>query len=308
MEKRTADIRWGVEQRLEFIEFKLFWEGGINRADIMKYFSVSVPQASKDLSQYQTLAPDNIKYDRSLKRYFKSDKFAPLFLKIDADRFLGQLRGLAAHEETLTDIWLSHPPELDMVRLPQRHVDAFLLHNAVEAVRERRAIEIKYQSLSERHPSPTWRWISPHAFAFDLNRWHLRAFCHLDRTFKDFLLPRIFKIRGVAPAEAPPDADAIWNETVTVTLKPNPKLNEDQRKAIAIDYGMRNDRLDQPVRLALLYYYVRRLNLSVDDTPVPANEQHVVLSNKAEVKAALQRASDPPKIPENKTKLERASA
>ena len=39
-------MRWGVEKRLEFIEFRLFWEGGINRADIMERFGVSVPQAS----------------------------------------------------------------------------------------------------------------------------------------------------------------------------------------------------------------------------------------------------------------------
>ena len=43
-------IRWGVEQRLEFIEFRLFWEGGINRGDIIEIFGVSVPQASKDLT------------------------------------------------------------------------------------------------------------------------------------------------------------------------------------------------------------------------------------------------------------------
>lgn len=50
-------MRWGVEKRLEFIEFRLFWEGGINRADIMEQFGVSVPQASKDLSLYEQKAP-----------------------------------------------------------------------------------------------------------------------------------------------------------------------------------------------------------------------------------------------------------
>ena len=29
-------MRWGVEKRLEFIEFRLLWEGGINRVDIME--------------------------------------------------------------------------------------------------------------------------------------------------------------------------------------------------------------------------------------------------------------------------------
>ena len=28
MNDEVPGIRWGVEQRLEFIEFRLFWEGG----------------------------------------------------------------------------------------------------------------------------------------------------------------------------------------------------------------------------------------------------------------------------------------
>src|SRR5688572_15244984 len=40
-----ARTSWGVERRLEFIEFRLFWEGGVNRADIVRAFDVSVPQA-----------------------------------------------------------------------------------------------------------------------------------------------------------------------------------------------------------------------------------------------------------------------
>jgi len=85
------ELRWGVEQRLEFIEFRLFWEGGINRSDITGFFGVSVPQASKDLTQYQELAPDNVRYDRSEKRYFATESFRPRFLKPDADRYLAQL-------------------------------------------------------------------------------------------------------------------------------------------------------------------------------------------------------------------------
>ena len=50
-------LKWGVERRLEFIEFRLFWEGGVNRSDLIDTFGVSVPQASKDLTHYQERAP-----------------------------------------------------------------------------------------------------------------------------------------------------------------------------------------------------------------------------------------------------------
>lgn len=85
---KVPSLRWGIEQRLEFIEFRLYWEGGINRSEIIDFFGVSVPQASKDLSQYQELAPENIVYDRSQKRYFPASGFKPRFLKPDATRYL----------------------------------------------------------------------------------------------------------------------------------------------------------------------------------------------------------------------------
>ena len=70
----AARIKWGVKRRLEFIEFRLFWEGSINRADIIDFFHVSVPQASKDLNQYQSFASGNLKYDKSKKRYVAEKK------------------------------------------------------------------------------------------------------------------------------------------------------------------------------------------------------------------------------------------
>jgi hypothetical protein len=66
------DIRWGIEQRLEFIEFRLFWDGEINRSGITKQFSISVPQASNDLKRYAEQAPGNLVYDKSLKRYVQT--------------------------------------------------------------------------------------------------------------------------------------------------------------------------------------------------------------------------------------------
>ena len=77
MDEETTGLRWGVERRLEFIEFRLFWEGRLNRSDITDFFGVSVPQASKDLSLYQELAPGNMDYDKSEKRYVAGPGFKP---------------------------------------------------------------------------------------------------------------------------------------------------------------------------------------------------------------------------------------
>ena len=42
-------MRWNIEQQLEFIEFRLFWDGQFNRSDLTEKFDISVPQASMDL-------------------------------------------------------------------------------------------------------------------------------------------------------------------------------------------------------------------------------------------------------------------
>ena len=82
----------GVERRLEFIEFRLFWEEHVNRSDLMEAFGVSVNQASTDPNHYIGMAPDNMVYDKSARTYIRGAKFRPLFLKPDASRYLTQLR------------------------------------------------------------------------------------------------------------------------------------------------------------------------------------------------------------------------
>jgi len=83
-----SELRWGVEQRLEFIEFRLFWEGHVNRSDVMAQFGLSVNQASADLSRYIGLAPDNMEYDRSLRTYVRRPGFKSVFDKLEAGRYL----------------------------------------------------------------------------------------------------------------------------------------------------------------------------------------------------------------------------
>ncbi len=290
MPESDRRMRWSVETRLEFIEFRLYWEGALNRADIIDRFGVSVPQASNDLSKYQELAPCNIIYDRSGKRYLAAPDFAPVFQPPDADRYLNQLRSIGDGVLAPRDTWLAFIPDFEAMPLPRRRVDSAILRSLLLAVRAQRAIEIHYQSLTR--PDARWRWITPHAFASDGMRWHVRAFCHIDRTFKDFLLPRFFATRGDGDPGANPAIDTVWRDTANVTLVPHPQLTEGQRRAVALDFGMEGESLTVPVRLALLYYFLKRLNLDGDAERRAAKEQHIVLANRAEVRAALKRAQE----------------
>lgn len=278
MGTEKADLRWGVERRLEFIEFRLFWEGHVNRGDLMDAFGVSVNQASTDLNRYIGMAPDNMFYDKSARTYIRGSKFDPLFLKPDASRYLSQLRSVADGILDRADAWIGQFPSYDAAPTPVRGVSAKTLRSVVAAIRRSEAIEVKYQSLSR--PEPRWRWIAPHAIGFDGFRWHTRAFCLTDQSFKDFLLSRIIETRGTKPNEVGADGDADWNEQVTLEIGPHPELSETQQKVIALDYGMRGGRAKIPVRKALLYYALKRLGLDTDPTARRPMDQQIILLNR----------------------------
>ena len=50
-------MRWGVEQRLELIEFRLFWEGHVTRSDLAVHVGGTVSHASMDLNRYIGFRP-----------------------------------------------------------------------------------------------------------------------------------------------------------------------------------------------------------------------------------------------------------
>lgn len=290
MPESGPDLRWGVEQRLEFIEFRLLWEGGVNRADITRFFGVSVPQASKDLAQYQEIAPKNVRYDRSEKRYFATDRFKPVFLAADAESYLSQLTRTSDGASPGYRSWLTNPPDVDTMPVPHRRVDVDVLRAILSAVREGASLEILYQSMNDLRPEPVWRRISPHAFGSDGFRWHVRAFCHIDNKFKDFLLSRCMGVRNIEETDVDPDGDLQWNEFFEVILAPNPKLGDNQRKVIAQDYNMPDHKVSIPVRRALLYYFRKRLRLDVADVLDDPHETPVVVTNRAEFDEALAEA------------------
>lgn len=283
-------MRWGVEKRLEFIEFRLFWEDGINRADIVDQFGVSVPQASKDLTLYEEKAPGNLIYDKSAKRYRAADKFKPVFMQANASTYLTHLRESSGGAAGVAEVWLASAPEHDAMPIPHRRVAADVLRDVLKAVRECQSIGVLYQSMSPKKPAPEWRPITPHALGNDGLRWHVRAFCHVDHKFKDFILSRCLKTRKHGLPGASANDDKLWHDHFAVALVPNPALSESQQSVIAQDYEMKNGRAEVMVRKALLYYFLKRLRLDVADKLDNPHEIPVVVANRAAFDAALMEA------------------
>nr|WP_247651350.1 WYL domain-containing protein [Roseovarius autotrophicus] len=249
----------------------------------MDQFGVSVNQASTDLNRYIGFAPDNMVYDKSARTYVRGSGFKPQFLEPDASRYLSQLRSVADGILDREDCWIADLPPYASAPTPVRGVNPATLRSVVGAIRRSEALEVKYQSLSS--PEPRWRWIAPHAIAFDGFRWHTRAFCQTGDCFKDFLLSRIIGIRGSRESEIAAVDDSDWHSEVTLEVGPHPDLSDTQAKVIALDYGMRGGKTKIKVRRALLSYALRRLGLDTDPAARRPQDQQIVLLNAADLDA-----------------------
>lgn len=276
MDIQEPRTRWGVERRLEFIEFRLFWEGGVNRSDIVAAFDVSVPQASKDLTLYQERAPQNAIYDKSAKRYIAGPDFKPLFHQADPDAYLQRLRARADGLSDAASSWIGSMPTTDMALTPHREVSADVLRAILKAIQEQQSVAVLYQSMNEKRPEPEWRRITPHALGHDGFRWHARAYCHIDGRFKDFLLPRLFDASDFEAPGLDAADDARWQTQYELAIGPHPDLTKGQRAAVEKDYGMVDGQLVLQVREAMLFYVLKRLGLLQDARKADSHSQHIV--------------------------------
>ena len=274
-------VNWNVERRYEFIEFRLYWQGNINRSDLMEAFGISVQQASKDLTNYIEGRKSNLTYDKRLRTYLRGRNFRPRYFQPDAAEYFAQLQaveqGLVAEEQS----WISFFPSFGATPTPARGVSPETLRDVLAAIREPSALQVTYQSMSR--PEPSARWIEPHALAFDGFRWHARAFCQNDQVFKDFLLSRIVEVGEQGSVTAEPSADEAWHTEVVLEIGPHPDLSDNQRRAIEMDYGMEDGRAQISVRRALLFYALKRLGLDTDPAARRPQDQQIVLLNRDEV-------------------------
>ncbi|MEW6466357.1 MAG: WYL domain-containing protein [Pseudomonadota bacterium] len=286
-----SGLRPGVERRLEFIEYRLYWEGGVNRADITEKFGVSQPQASNDLTLYQRLAPENLRYDTSLKRYLPAAGFRPIFLKPNAAQYLVEQKSLAEHVLSPADSWSGEAPPVGVMPVPGRRVKPEILQSLLRAIRAGRALRVHYHSMSEERPDAIWRWITPHALGCDGLRWHVRAYCHVRERFLDFVLSRFLETAEFGDPGALPVSDVDWNSFFEVVLKPNPKLGPAKMRTVALDYEMVDGKLVLSVRRALLYYLDKRLRLDVGEKLDKPHETPIVVANRAEFEKAIKEAT-----------------
>ena len=285
MKNHTAqlNLKWEQRQRLTLLEATVFWSGEVSTGSLLQHFGVSRVQASKDLTLYQNLYPDNIRYDKNLKRYVKTDNFTAGFMQGTAREFLQILQIPASGNTGALVALADNLPKVELLEPAFRQVPQRVLQVINQAIVGRKEVLVNYQSMSRAEPLE--HRLEPHTLVFDGLRWHTRCYSYTHQEYRDFVLARMLAAKLTNAAEHEADEDMLWQTFISVKIGPHPGLSKTQKNAVEFDYGMQNGVLAQKVRAALTPYFLRSMRIGSDDMQRKPMEQQIVLLNRGEIQA-----------------------
>jgi len=285
-ERKKWPIRWDLLVRYRFIETLVLWEGRLTTRHLCDTFGIGRQQASKDINTYiREIGPGNLEYDKYLKGYKPCPEFQPRVTQGVADEYLH----LMARNNELSNVFESlalNMANVEVLSVPVRDVSPDVLRPLMQAARQQRRLEVDYVSVN--HPDREGRIIVPHTLVFTGLRWHVRAWCEKNQSYRDFVLSR-FRETPEILEESPHGAegDLEWNTQVTVRIVPDPRLQPEQQQVIEVDYGMSDGALAVSTRAKLVPYALKLLHIDPAEQHDEATAQQIIVENLDELKPWL---------------------
>jgi hypothetical protein len=284
METATDSLRWGVRRRLEFIDFRLFWDGRFNRGDLSRTFGISEQQASADVKEYERRADSNLRYDRGERAYLRLETYKPAFIGETIERYLLQLVAVENRWMQSDETWFANRPPFEVVTLGRRATDPEVLLVVLDAIRKKQEINVEYASLTGSvQPS---RSIAPHAVAHSAGRWYVRSWSREHNDFRDYNLNRISSATQPRPNATDAALDLEWVNKIDLKIIPNPKLTPERQAAVVAEHDMKEGQLKLTCRLSLSFYLMSEYNLDVEPGLLQPEKQQLILINREEVTQA----------------------
>lgn len=279
MEEVTLNHLSGHQsERLAHIELVARFWGAASRASLADRFDISEAAATRDFSLYRKLAPSNLIYDPSIKRYLWDEQQAKPLFKFAPYKVMSTLN------EGFGDALQSTKSSPFAVGLHLKEPNLNIVSVITRAINRKLCLKINYHSQSS--PKGAEREIVPHAIVDTGLRWHIRAWDRKRERFTDFVVNRISKA-SISPSRVieteMQSNDTAWMEQVTLLLVPHPK-NKDIHDLLVQEYSMTNDVLEVSCRKALASYLLDSWNVdSSKDASLIGNHVFLYLSNLEEI-------------------------
>lgn len=278
MKTKLENTSQTQRERLFYIDFKLRFLGLINRNDLVTRFGIKAAAATRDISLYKELAPENLTYNTRAKTYIGSHPFKPLFSYAGSQALTALCRGLGDDHVTGSGALIpsESPTQLNFPNLD-------MLAVVTKAIHQRKCLNIVYRSITSGKSS---RKLVPFALVDNGLRWHIRAYDGKKKNFADFVVNRIETaelLDATIPVDQSREADIQWNRIVEMHIVPHPKLANPE--TIALEYGMQRtgneSMLTIQVRAAVAGYVLRRWNVDCSENhTLDRPEVHLWLKNR----------------------------
>jgi predicted DNA-binding transcriptional regulator YafY len=260
-----------IRKRLMAIELVALWEGRLVTNRLMQWFGISRQQASSDIRRYiNEVNPGALVHDLAEKGYVPTVALQPALSSGQVSEYLELL--ISQNQQPCAEI-VDAQDGICAVQLPDRALRPEIVREIVRATQTGNSLKIVYSSMS--NPLPHERVITPHTLVYSGYRWHVRAYCHSRKAFRDFLVSRISRPPLPTIAVAPQSAeDEQWQKSVSLILIPNQHLSEAQRALVERDYAMPEGRLIVKTREALAIYVLQRYRAAITDQQCQRAAEH----------------------------------
>jgi len=268
-------------QRLHLMELLLRWEGQIGNARLRQMLGLSSIRASQWLREFRESQPNWTQWNSITRSFNATSEFYRDKHEDDSVSLAKYLSlvGLPATTDSESQHVVAAFPD---ITTPSPYVFAILS----SASRMGRAVEVTYRSM--RDPAPHKRIISPHSIIRAGRRWHVRAYCELNKQFRDYTLGRIsHAVLLDRPAGSLIGDDKDWATEVPVRLIAHPGLSQEQQAVICFEYFKDTSSRTTACRVPLVNYYIQDVRAAVDIETQRPPEYQLAIGNVKEIKKWL---------------------
>lgn len=257
-------------ERLRYIEFCLKFLSVFSRSDLIDKFGIGTAAASRDISLYKEMAPQNFSHSSNSKNFALNNSWESLF-EFSSSEVLNLLTGRTVQSNNRS--YISNDI-LDVIDDPKIDIIASLSR----AIFNKKVIQVDYFSNSSGFST---KLLIPHAYIHNGSRWHVRAYDRTKSRFADFLISRFRKLENI-------DEDVLdneyqsndnqWNRIVDLEIIPHPDYAEPE--AVIYEFNMEDGVLKKSIRASSVGYFLQKLKVDCSKVPPEKNYYRLKLKNR----------------------------
>lgn len=272
-------LKYDQRQRLCLIEVLALWEGELSTKHLCLFFGIQRQQASRDIKTYMTIvAPENLTYDPSIKRYVASSEFSPKLINEDVSLYVDYLVKDPSQTSIESNVFVGRGIVEDII-IPKAQIKTNVFQAVLKSCKEQHSVSVDVRTLAE--PTQKLSVIAPHSIFFLQGACYVRAYCYERLKFVNIDLRQIYNIARTQDELTiyTKEMDDDWNTMVNVNIVPDQRLTAVQRKIVEHEFAMDFGSLLINIRASMIPFMLDALKINVSVLEPDPLQQKVIIDN-----------------------------